>query len=94
MAVSFATLRGMVWKGASAEERTPIRSKPETIKTSKRGGGDYEEKWVDLWWPLEGESEGLADGLFMFKGCFSFRREGVFFSLIRLLVGFPWWLRR
>ena len=49
MAVSFATLRGMVWKGASAEERTPIRSKSETIKTSKRGGGDYEEKWVDLW---------------------------------------------
>lgn len=91
MAVSFAALRGMVWKGVPAEERTPGRSKPEAIRTSKRGGSGHEENGQPVA-DLGGESEGLANGVRV-RGCFSFRRaeiflrrEGVFISLIRLLV--------
>lgn len=79
MAVSFAALRGMVWKGVSAEERTPVRSKPETIKTSKRGGSGHEENGQACGRPWRENQKGLLMG-FTFEGCFSFRRAEIFFT--------------
>lgn len=75
----FCCFKGMVWKGVSAEERTPVRSKLETIKTPNRGGSGHGESGQACGRPWRENQKGLLMGL-TFEGCFSFRRAEIVFT--------------